>query len=119
MQLFFKSPDLYTLIVQQKFGEAKDLIDKGEKIPPILYKEVTWHDSVVIFEFLLEHSSSEKQHEMPALAVFQGATACLDVLLAHGMDFSLPSLHKIVPRKNQDAVKFFLESHENNIISLS
>jgi len=91
---------LYSHIVKKNFSTATELMSRGEKIPEILYAQVTGHDDISIFNFLIDAEPLKTQY-LTELAMCQGAINCIKLLVDKG--FTLPpSLLTISPRKNSE-----------------
>jgi hypothetical protein len=95
------NPDsLYSHIVKKNFSTATELMSRGEKIPEILYAQVTGRDDVSIFNFLIQEEPLKIQY-LTELAMCQGAINCIKLLVDKGFALS-PALLTISPRKNSE-----------------
>lgn len=95
------NPDsLYSHIVKKNFSTATELMSRGEKIPEILYAQVTGRDDVSIFNFLIQEEPLKIQY-LTELAMCQGAINCIKLLVDKGFALS-PALLTISPRKNPE-----------------
>jgi len=100
-------PDsLYINIIKKNFAVATELMAQGQEIPKILYAQVTGHDDVSVFSFLIEAEPFNIQY-LTELAVCQGAINCIKLLIDKQIALS-SSLLSIFPRKNADLTLRYL-----------
>ena len=96
-------PDaLYVNLVKKNFLVAATLMSRGEKIPEILYAQVTGRDDVSVFNFLID-AEPLKIPYLTELDMSQGAINCIKLLVDKGFALS-PALLTISPRKNSELI---------------
>lgn len=108
--IFHQAGDsIYNALLRQDKDAVNQCLDKGEKIPDLLYMQTTNHDNLSLLKFLLSFQPEKQQFALKSSFV-HGAIECFNYLKTISSQTELNELKKLTPRKNIEAISSVLEN---------
>lgn len=100
---------IYNALLREDEEAVNQFLEKGEKIPELLYMQTTNHDNLSLLKFLLSFQPEKKQFALKSSFV-HGAIECFSYLKTISSQTELDELKQLTPRKNSEAINSALRN---------